>query len=260
MLGFNGGLMGVRRTPTTGTASGLWFQNEQSVAKRANVWPFSQSADPYFSDVSLLLHMDGSNGSTTFTDSSAGARTVTHWGNSTISDAVIKFGNGSLSVNNSGATGVRCADTTAYNFGTSNFTVEGWWYITSSGSEHALFDIGGYIDGILLDRSTSTSRLIIKNTVYSFSTSAYLPLNQWIHVALTRASGQVNLWIDGASAVSATNTSNILPGSELALGVWGGVSGTYAGMSGYIDDFRVTKNIARYTSSFTPPTAPFPNQ
>ena len=38
MLGFNGGLMGVRRTPTTGTASGLWFQNEQSVAQRAGIW------------------------------------------------------------------------------------------------------------------------------------------------------------------------------------------------------------------------------
>jgi hypothetical protein len=39
MLGFNGGLMGVRRTPTGGAASGLWFQNEQSVAKRAAIWP-----------------------------------------------------------------------------------------------------------------------------------------------------------------------------------------------------------------------------
>jgi hypothetical protein len=39
MLGFNGGLMGVLRTPTTNTASGLWFQNEQSVAKRAAIWP-----------------------------------------------------------------------------------------------------------------------------------------------------------------------------------------------------------------------------
>jgi hypothetical protein len=39
MLGFNGGLMGVRRTPTGSAASGLWFQNEQSVAKRAAIWP-----------------------------------------------------------------------------------------------------------------------------------------------------------------------------------------------------------------------------
>jgi len=39
MLGFNGGLMGVRRTPTDAAASGLWFHNEQSVAQRAGVWP-----------------------------------------------------------------------------------------------------------------------------------------------------------------------------------------------------------------------------
>jgi hypothetical protein len=41
MLGFNGGLMGVRRTPTVNAASGLWFQNEQSVAQRTADWPIS---------------------------------------------------------------------------------------------------------------------------------------------------------------------------------------------------------------------------
>ena len=45
MLGFNGGLMGVRKVPTTGSASGLWFQNEQSVAKRAGIWPVSGGVD-----------------------------------------------------------------------------------------------------------------------------------------------------------------------------------------------------------------------
>jgi hypothetical protein len=39
MLGLNGGLMGVLKVPTSGTASGLWFQNEQSVAQRAGIWP-----------------------------------------------------------------------------------------------------------------------------------------------------------------------------------------------------------------------------
>jgi hypothetical protein len=45
MLGFNGGLMGVRRTPTGSASSGLWFQNEQSVAQRAGIWPIVVS-DP----------------------------------------------------------------------------------------------------------------------------------------------------------------------------------------------------------------------
>jgi hypothetical protein len=39
MLGFNGGLMGVRKVPTTGAAPGMWSPNEQSVAQRAAIWP-----------------------------------------------------------------------------------------------------------------------------------------------------------------------------------------------------------------------------
>lgn len=39
MIGFNGGLMGVRKVPTADSASGLWAPNEQSVAKRAGLWP-----------------------------------------------------------------------------------------------------------------------------------------------------------------------------------------------------------------------------
>jgi hypothetical protein len=45
MLGFNGGLMGVRRVPTAGAASGLWFQNEQSVAQRAAIWPAAPASN-----------------------------------------------------------------------------------------------------------------------------------------------------------------------------------------------------------------------
>jgi hypothetical protein len=39
MLGLNGGLMGVRKVPTTGAASGVWVPNEQVLAKRAGIWP-----------------------------------------------------------------------------------------------------------------------------------------------------------------------------------------------------------------------------
>jgi len=49
MLGFNGGLMGVRRATTGRSASGLWFPNEQSAAKSVGLWPvqpgiYSQSS------------------------------------------------------------------------------------------------------------------------------------------------------------------------------------------------------------------------
>ena len=46
MLGFNGGLLGVRKVPTTGAASGLWVPNEQSVAQRAGIWPAGPASIP----------------------------------------------------------------------------------------------------------------------------------------------------------------------------------------------------------------------
>jgi hypothetical protein len=51
MFGFNGGLMGVRRTPTTVAASGMWSQNEQSVAKRVESWPISENPIPGLSPI-----------------------------------------------------------------------------------------------------------------------------------------------------------------------------------------------------------------
>ena len=55
MLGFNGGLLGVRRTPTLGAATGLWFPNEQSVAKRDSIWPIPVGS---ISDYSPILWYD----------------------------------------------------------------------------------------------------------------------------------------------------------------------------------------------------------
>jgi hypothetical protein len=256
MLGFNGGLMGVRRTPTTGTASGLWFQNEQSVAQRANVWPFSQSADPYFSNVSLLLHMDGSNGSTTFTDSSSGNVTCTARGNAAVSTAQSKFGGASLVVDGTSQACVTCATTSVHAFGTADFTIEGWVYLNTLGSDKKIFDCN-YVDGVMLQLFPGTSSLYIKNTNYDFS-STYLPTGQWVHFAVTRASNAINLWLDGVSRASGTNSTNITSAFELAIGA--SSSNRTGNLDGYIDDFRITKTVARYTSSFTPPTAPFPNQ
>lgn len=45
MLGLNSGLLGVRRVPATGSASGLWVPNEQSLAKRAGIWPLVGGVD-----------------------------------------------------------------------------------------------------------------------------------------------------------------------------------------------------------------------
>jgi len=72
MLGFNGGLMGVRRTSTTGAAAGLWFQNEQSVAKRANIWPTAIWTP---AEITTSLWLDAADATTVTTVSGA----VSQW-------------------------------------------------------------------------------------------------------------------------------------------------------------------------------------
>jgi hypothetical protein len=69
MLGFNGGLMGVQRTPTGSAASGLWFQNEQSIAQRAGIWPVAPT-DP-IPALSPVLWYDFADESTVTTSGTA---------------------------------------------------------------------------------------------------------------------------------------------------------------------------------------------
>ena len=68
MIGLNSGLLGVRRTPTTGSASGIWVPNEQSLAKRAAIWPIGPTGNPITS-LSPVLWYDFADESTVTTSS-----------------------------------------------------------------------------------------------------------------------------------------------------------------------------------------------
>jgi hypothetical protein len=254
MLGFNGGLMGVQRTPTTGTASGLWFQNEQSVAKRAGIWPVI-SSDEYWANVVLLLRCDGSNGSSTFTDLSNSNHSITVTG-ATVSTAEKQFGTGSLRVdNNQYITTPGSSDFSL----PGDFTVEMWAKFDTSqaSADKTLFELGAYDNGILL-RSDGVyfNGGLYDSTIGLVNTS-------WRHYAVTRSGTTVRLFYAGvsqtldSSTVSGTlNTAN----AAVRFGATrhSGADGTNY-MQGYIDEIRITKGVARYTANFTPPTAAFPN-
>jgi hypothetical protein len=71
------------------------------------------------------------------------------------------------------------------------------------------------------------------------------------------AGSGTRIYIDGTSEAqqpavySFDNTGNMFVGVRESLG---GVA-----LNGYIDDLRITKGVARYTTTFTPPTAAFPD-
>ena len=82
-----------------------------------------------------------------------------------------------------------------------------------------------------------------------------MPLNQWTHLALVRDAGVVKVYANGES-VSAWNRGNDL-GSLGSVTIGASAHNTAEIFTGYIDEVRVTKGLARYNSSFSPPTTAF---
>jgi len=258
MLGFNGGLMGVRRTPTTSAASGLWFQNEQSVAKRAGIWPLSN--DPYWANVSLLLHMDGSDGSTTFTDSSSNALSITVSGSTALSTAQIKFGTASGSFTN----GKLTAPSSSALSMDGDFTIEFWVYRTgTTGDLDSIVSAAN--EGTFLIRACTNpfgagvfpAADLYGNPGNNIANGLSFTLNTWHHIAIVRNAGTYKVFKDGTDITTSTYTDSSTRNlSGLIIGD-SNVSGR--NFVGHIDDFRITKGVARYTANFTPPGAAFPD-
>jgi len=225
--------------------------------------------DPDFNNVSLLLHGDGANGSTTIVDSSPTPKTVTAVGNAQISTAQSKFGGASIAFDGNGDY-LSATPNAGYAFGTGDFTVETWVYPTSfPNTYHAIAATRG-IAGVSTGWSWSvvddgTLILYTNGFIYSGTATGAVPLNAWTHVAMVRSNGSFQVYVAGVSNRPAGSVSiiNNFTNQTLWIGTTGGVaSGPGAGgdpFTGYIADLRITKGIARYTSNFTPPTAPFPD-
>jgi hypothetical protein len=136
-------------------------------------------------------------------------------------------------------------------FGTGDFTVECWAYIDDGIVANTKvicgtnLTTGGHIYGI-----SSTNKLYVANSASAYtSTGTTLTNRQWHHIVFARSSGTLRMFLDGALDFSTTAATSI---TELGFGVGGRKSGDYV-FNGYIDDLRVTKGVARYTTAFTPP-------
>jgi len=224
--------------------------------------------DLYRSNVSLLLHGDGTNGSTTIIDSSPSPKEMTAIGNAQVSTAQSKpgFGGSSLLFDGNGDA-FKTPRSAAFDFGTGDFTVECWCYIAAARTNALLFSTAGNNGsgdwrGFLLEYSISRGlfaawRSSSGTTSCQYSTTP--PTETWQHVAFARSSGTSRLFIDGQVVQTAANTGTIADASpSLDTAVGAGANGTDS-FNGYIDEFRVTKGVARYTANFTLPTAPFPD-
>jgi hypothetical protein len=224
---------------------------------------FRPQSDGYFSSVSLLLHFDGSNGSTTFTDSSVNANTVTTFGDASLSTARKRFGTASGSFDGSGDY-LTCPTTPGglFDFGSGDFTVEASIYTTTvSGIQQ--------VAGVWPSDYTASWRFLVVGDSIQFigwvgysvtiSSSSCITTNTWLDIAAKKVGSTLTLYCNGtqvgSGSFSATNSN--ASGAVLDIGrQQDGAGGSTWFFNGNIDELRVTKGVGRDIAALT---GPFPN-
>ena len=159
-------------------------------------------------------------------------------------------------------------NSTDFNFGTSDLTIECWIKKGAVGT-------AGYIAGQSNSTFTATSiNFVLKtqadntiqaqlnsgSTVYSVtSTATITDTTTFHHVAIVRVSGVLKLFIDGVQSGGNVTASGSLNSStnKMAIGRLGEYVATP--FNGAIDDFRIINGYAAYTTNFTPPTVQLAN-
>jgi len=173
--------------------------------------------------------------------------------------AVIKYGN-SVYLDGTGDY-LTIPDGSQYTFGTSAFTIEAFVYFISLSSTQSIiskysnatygWDIAVYTNGSILAGLTGD--------VYDITSSTgVISSGQWYHVALSGQQGSVKLFVNGTQQGS-TYTGSVSMDSTVPLTIGGVYSGGLLNpLTGYLNQIRITKGVARYTSNFTPPSQAFP--
>jgi hypothetical protein len=225
----------------------------------------SPGGDPFFDDVVSLLHFDGTDASTTFTD--VIGNTWTANGNAQIDTAQSKFGGSSGLFDGTGDY-LQSTETGTMNAGANDFTIEAWIRPSVVSGTHVIFSKQQQNNDVLQFRVNANKLEVLirqglsTNPLYQAVSSSSVSTGTFQHVAAVRNGNDLKVFIDGA--LEATTTDAAIGSVDLtntAPGIIGAVrdfpSAAVAFFNGHIDDLRVTVVTARYTSSFTPPTAPF---
>lgn len=184
-------------------------------------------------------------------------------GNAQVSTSVVKYGTGSMAFDGTGdylTSNASITDLCA--FGAGDFTIETWVYFNVVNSIQAIYDSrplstqGAY--PLIYLNSDGTIRYFANGGDQIISSAVLTGV--WYHLAIVRLNGVTRMFLNGVQTGSTYTDSTVYINSVgrpwIGLNAFNGTQG----LNGYIDDLRVTKGVARYTSNFTPPTVALPRQ
>lgn len=230
------------------------------------VTPTGVATDPNFANVVLLVSFDGSNGATTATDASNSGHTLTFNGDAKLATDALAFGATSLALDGVGDN-VTIPNSADFQFGSGQFTVEGWVRRTD-GTNPAQKGIVALYETTGNQRSwgleiINQSLIMLHSTAGSSGTitgaggGTDLASGSRYHVCLERGADNIlRCYTNGSVMLTADLSTNALFNSTTSLTI--GSRGSIDFWVGNIDELRITKGVARYGGAFTPPSAAFP--
>lgn len=220
-------------------------------------------SDPYFANVSALLHFDGANNSTVFIDQKGA--TWTPFGDAKIDTSIFRFGGASGHFDGTGDY-LRTPLSSALQVLSSPFTIEFFIYPASDKSIATIVSsrtVSAPDKGMQIDRLAGGSIRVwawhAGAQVINFNGFLPAPINTLTHIAVCRAAGGTwSIFVGGQLDVTASETA---VADENAAYMYIGADPSGAGSTRYwlgnIDELRITKGVVRYTGNFDPPTSPF---
>jgi hypothetical protein len=244
----------------------LELSNSQGGSELSTFLSFRQGGNDSFTK--LLISADGTGNS--FTDSSASAHTLTANGDTTQSATQSQFGGKSGAFDSNGDT-ISVPNSADFDFGSGDFTIDMWVYfntLTGTGDPVGFVTQGtnggnftrfiAHEDGkldfaqIVNNTTTDPGGIVLK------SATGEVVTGQWYHLALVRYGDNFRIYKDGQMVVETTDTDAWIarPGS-LFIGTYYSGQTTYGLLDGFIDEFRISKGVARWKANFTPPAEPY---
>lgn len=220
--------------------------------------------DQHFDKVSLLLHMTGDDGSTAFPDTSPTSNAVTAYGHAKISTAHSPFGGSSGYFDGVGDY-LQVTSGAVELSASSQWTVEAFFRVQSFPAAKAGIFFNGDTESnnhrIQLEiNGTGTISTYLQadvGTGITVTSAHSVAAGEWAHAALVKDASNIRMYLRGELTATSTFSHAITPNNNFYAGLTRS-GGSLHFLHGYLSEMRVTRGVARYSSNFTPPAAPFP--
>lgn len=153
-------------------------------------------------------------------------------------------------------------DSPDWNLGAGDFTVECWVNITNPATTTQVFvsqftgNPGQYSWLLRYGANLQFYWSLDGTALQSYGPTWTPTAGTWYHVAAVRSGNNLMMFVNGVQIGTTQPITGALFDSPAPLTVGANPAGGWP-FTGYLDEVRVSKGIARWTANFTPPTAPY---